>query len=92
MFRESADLRRDVSDYTGMARALALAGEAADRTGRAAEAADLYFRAGRSAEAEDHLEDARRWLTTAVRLGRAADRPDLVAQARELLRRVNTRS
>ena len=40
-----ADYRRDALDYRGMARALALAGGAAESAGRDAEAADLYLRA-----------------------------------------------
>jgi hypothetical protein len=67
-FRESADLRREAEDCIGMARALALAGEAAKSLGRAAEAADLFFRAGRSAQLEGDQAEARRWLDTAARL------------------------
>jgi hypothetical protein len=60
----AADLRRDQLDYRGMARALALA---AQFTPTAAEAADLYLRAGRSAAAQGDTGDARTWL------GRARD-------------------
>ena len=84
-FRESADLRREVEDYTGMARALAFAGEAAKSTGRAAEAADLYFRAGRSAELEGNRADARRWLDSAARLAAKTGQAEILSQARERL-------
>jgi tetratricopeptide (TPR) repeat protein len=84
-FRESADLRREVEDYIGMARALALAGEAAQSTGRVAEAADLYFRAGRSAELEGNQADARRWLESAARLAATTGQAEILSQARERL-------
>jgi tetratricopeptide (TPR) repeat protein len=88
-FRESADLRRDVEDYIGMARALALAGEAAKATGRAAEAADLYFRAGRSAELEANRADARRWLDSAAQLAAKTGQAEILSQAKERLERLN---
>jgi hypothetical protein len=88
-FREGADLRRDVEDYVGMARALALAGEAAKSAGRAAEAADLYFRAGRSAELEGNRADARRWLEAAARLAATTGQAEILSQARERLERLN---
>ena len=46
---QAADQRRLALDYRGMARALSLAGEAVLRQGRAADAAVLFLRAGRSA-------------------------------------------
>jgi tetratricopeptide (TPR) repeat protein len=67
-FRDSARLRRSIGDYRGMAQALAFAGEAAEASGRDAEAADLYFRAGRSAEVEGQFAEARRWLADAARI------------------------
>jgi tetratricopeptide (TPR) repeat protein len=88
-FRESADLRREVEDYTGMARALASAGEAAKSTGRAAEAADLYFRAGRSAELEGNQAEARRWLDSAARLAATTGQAEILSQAKERLERLN---
>ena len=87
--RESADIRRDVLDYVGMARALALAGAAAEAAGRLAEAADLYLRAGRSAGAGGDPADARRWLEAAARLAAAADEAEILAQARERLDRLD---
>jgi tetratricopeptide (TPR) repeat protein len=67
-FRDAADLRRDLRDYPGMARALAFAGDTAERSGRHAEAADLYLRAGRSAQQEGWKTYARQWLEGASRL------------------------
>jgi tetratricopeptide (TPR) repeat protein len=84
-FRESADLRRDAKDYFGMARVLALAGEAADRTGLSADAADLYFRAGRSAEVERDLVNARRWLGDAARLAETTGQAAILAEANDRL-------
>jgi tetratricopeptide (TPR) repeat protein len=88
-FRQSADLRREVEDYIGMARALALAGEVARSTGRPAEAADLYFRAGRSAELEGNHADARRWLDSAARLAATSGQAEILSQAKERLERLN---
>ena len=83
--RESADLRRDVEDYLGMARVLALGGEAAERAGLRADAADLFFRAGRSAEVERDFVNARRWLGTAARLAETTGQDAILAEANERL-------
>jgi tetratricopeptide (TPR) repeat protein len=88
-FRESVDLRRDVEDYVGMARALALAGEAAQSTGRVTEAADLYFRAGRSAGLQGNRADARRWLESAARLAAKTEQAEILSQAEERLEGLN---
>jgi len=77
----AANLRRDALDYSGMARVLALAAEAAQGSGNAAEAADLYLRAGRSAAVQGANADARKWLGEAARLGS----PDIAADARARL-------
>ena len=75
-------LRRETLDYRGVARALAVGGDAANRAGDPKAAADLYWRAGRSAAAQDDVEVARLWLRQAADLA-----PDLpVGQAaKELL-------
>ena len=83
--RDSADLRRDAEDYLGMARVLALAGAAAERAGLAADAADLYFRAGRSAEVERDLANARLWLGAAARLAETTGQAAILAEANERL-------
>jgi len=80
-FLAAADLRRELLDYAGMARVLALAAETAAAAGQATEAADLYLRAGRSAAIQGAKADARRWLTEAERLGG----PDIAADARARL-------
>lgn len=77
----AANLRRDALDYAGMARVLVLTAEAAQAGGDAAEAADLYLRAGRSAAAQGANADARKWLGEAARLGS----PDIAADARARL-------
>jgi tetratricopeptide (TPR) repeat protein len=84
-FRDSADLRRDAEDYLGMARVLALAGSAAERAGLAADAADLYFRAGRSAEVERDVANARLWLGAAARLAETTGQAAILAEANERL-------
>jgi len=77
----AADRRRDALDYRGMARALALAAEAAQAEGREREAADLYLRAGRSAQLGDDKAEAGRWLGAARDLAQRNDVPDVAAEA-----------
>ena len=69
----AADLRRQVRDYRGMARNLALAAEAAQQAGSIATAASLYFRAGRSAAAQGDRQAARRWLRRALSLAQDSE-------------------
>ncbi|MCL2429221.1 MAG: hypothetical protein FWD12_08320 [Alphaproteobacteria bacterium] len=78
----AADLRREVHDYRGMARALALAGEAAQQRGSMATASSLYLQAGRSAAAQGDRAAARQWLHHALSLSRD---PELRAQAQHAL-------
>ena len=70
-------LRQEALDYRGVARALALQGEAALRLGRPAAAADLFLRAGRSALAQGDAASGRPWLERA----RAQGADPAVAQA-----------
>lgn len=65
---QAADLRRVALDYRGMARALALAADAARLAGDRPAAADLFLRAGRSAAAQNDPETARAWLQQAIDL------------------------
>jgi hypothetical protein len=65
----AADLRREVLDYRGMARALAVAADAEARAGHAKLAADFYMRAGQSAAAQGDANTARSWLQRATELG-----------------------
>ncbi|HXZ00732.1 MAG TPA: hypothetical protein VEI03_12075 [Stellaceae bacterium] len=82
----AARLRQDTLDYRGLARALAIEGEAALGAEDGAEAADLFLRAGRSALAQDDREAARRWLERAISL-----RPQgaVAEAATELLGRID---
>lgn len=66
----TADLRRNLFDYRGLARALSVAADAAERGGDTAGAADLYLRAGRSAAAQHDPVQARPWLEQALHLAR----------------------
>jgi tetratricopeptide (TPR) repeat protein len=61
-------LRRETLDYRGLARVLAVGGEAASRGGDPKAAADLFWRAGRSAAAQHDVETARLWLRQAADL------------------------
>ncbi len=69
----AADLRRQVRDYRGMARALALAGEAAQQAGSTATASSLYLEAGRSAAAQGDRQSARQWLHRALSLAQDSE-------------------
>lgn len=84
----AAALRQDARNYPGMARALALAAEAATREGGAAEAADLWLRAGRSAAADGDARSAARWLDQAARAARQAGAVDVLAAATAERRRI----
>ncbi len=79
---DSAATRREALDYRGLARALALAAEAAERGGDRAAAADLYLRAGRGAAARAEQAEARAWLARAEALARETRQPELAAAAR----------
>jgi hypothetical protein len=70
---EAARIRQESLDYRGMARALAIAAMAAERSGDREPAADLYLRAGRSAAAQSDADAARPWLEKALSLTRDAD-------------------
>jgi hypothetical protein len=59
---QAANIRQEALDYRGMARALAVAGLAAERAGDKETAADLYLRAGRSAAAQGDADTAKPWL------------------------------
>ncbi len=64
----AAALRQKALDYRGMARALALGGEAARLGGDAATASDLFLRAGSSAAAQGDKTSARQWLQESASL------------------------
>ena len=84
-FGQAAALRRELRDYVGMARVLAAAGASAERTGDDAGAADYYYRAGRSAAAQDDADNARSWLATARKLAARGGQPRIAADAGQLL-------
>lgn len=65
---QAAGIRQEGLDYRGMARALAVAAQAAERSGDREGAADLYLRAGRSAAAQSDADTARPWLERALSL------------------------
>ena len=65
---QAAGMRQEAFDYRGMARALAVAGLAAEQAGERELAADLYLRAGRSAAAQSDAGTARPWLERALSL------------------------
>jgi tetratricopeptide (TPR) repeat protein len=88
-FTATAELRREVGDYTGMARALAFAGEATIAAGRPADAADFFLRAGRGVAHRKDKADAERWLRKAADLAERHDRPDISDAAREQLSRLS---
>jgi hypothetical protein len=69
-----------------MARVLALAGAAAEAAGQTPEAADLYFRAGRSAEVEGHSAAARRWLGASARLAKSTGQTEILSEANDRLK------
>ena len=82
----AAELRQITLDYRGLARALAIEGAAAERTGNKITAADLFLRAGRSAAAQGDKGSARAWLRRATYL--AAGQP-VGRAAADLLRGLN---
>jgi tetratricopeptide (TPR) repeat protein len=79
-FEQSATQRQQALDYRGMARALSLAGDAALRSGRTPDAADLYFRAGRSALLQGDDTTARPLLKQAEDLARQTSQPAIVEE------------
>ena len=80
-FLTVADARRTALDYPGMTRALAAAGAAAEALGSSSEAADLWLRAGRSAQLGGQTSEARIWLTRARDLAGQAGATDITAEA-----------
>ena len=79
---QAADLRRNQFDYRGLARALSVAADAAEKAGDPAGAADLYLRAGRSAAAQHDPDLAKPWLARAQQLSQD---PAIRAAAQEAL-------
>jgi hypothetical protein len=82
-FMADEALRRAGGDEPGVARALALAAEATEMSGRKTLAADLWFRSGRSAAQEGDAQAATR-LRRAETLARQTGQPALANEARRL--------
>lgn len=80
-FVSAADARRTMLDYPGMARALAHAAAAAEAQGRGGDAADLYLRAGRTAQINGQTIDARVWLGRARHIAGGVGAADIGAEA-----------
>ena len=86
LFEQSATNRQQALDYRGMARALSLAGDAALRSGRAADAADLFLRAGRSALLQGDTATATPLLKRAEDLGKQTGQTGIVEEVTRLRR------
>ncbi|HET6223611.1 MAG TPA: hypothetical protein VFE11_15665 [Dongiaceae bacterium] len=84
LFEQSATNRQQALDYRGMARALSLAGDAALRSGRAADAADLFLRAGRSALLQGDTATAAPLLKRAEDLGKQTGQVGIVEEVTRL--------
>jgi hypothetical protein len=84
LFEQSATNRQQALDYRGMARALSLAGDAALRSGRAADAADLFLRAGRSALLQGDTATATPLLKRAEDLGKQTGQTGIVNEVARL--------
>lgn len=86
LFEQSAANRQQALDYRGMARVLSLAGDAALRSGRAADAADFFLRAGRSALLQGDTAMATPQLKRAEDLGKQTGQTGIVDEVTRLRR------
>jgi len=89
-FDQAARLRRETGDYSGMVRALALAGETHERTGDGSRAASAYLQAGRSLLQQGATGRARTLLTRALELAEAAHDTETAREARHHLTRLRS--
>jgi tetratricopeptide (TPR) repeat protein len=83
-FEQAATDRQQALDYRGMARALSLAGDSALRSNQAAQAADLFLRAGRSALLQGDTATAMPLLKQAEDLARQTAQPSIVEEVARL--------
>lgn len=86
LLEKSATNRQQALDYRGMARALALAGEASLRLGNTAEAAVFYLRAGRTSMLQGDAAAATPALRRADELARQTSQTDIVDEIARLWR------
>lgn len=86
LLEQAATNRQQALDYRGMARALAMAGDAALRSNNAAQAADLMLRAGRSALLQGDNATALPLLKRAEELARQTAQPGIVEEVARLRR------
>lgn len=77
-FEQATANRQQALDYRGMARALALAGDASLRLNRIREAANFLLRAGRSALLQGDVAAAQDWLKQADDLAARSGQTDMV--------------
>jgi hypothetical protein len=84
LFEQSAANRRQALDYRGMARALSFAGDSALRSNRAADAADLFLRAGRSSLLQGDTATAMPLLKQAEDLARQTAQASIVEEVARL--------
>ena len=89
MLEQSAANRQQALDYRGMARALALAGDASLRIGRTADAASFFLRAGRSALLQGDTAMANPLLGRAAELGRQTGQTAIVDEVTRLRRQAS---
>jgi tetratricopeptide (TPR) repeat protein len=87
-FDTAAELRRMSLDYSSMARALAKAGEAAERNGSQQVAAVYYLHAGRSALQLGQRQEAVDWLKRAQLLARQTGDAHTLQEVRSRLDRL----
>jgi tetratricopeptide (TPR) repeat protein len=87
-FENAAELRRVSLEYLSMVRALAKAGEAAERSGRQHVAAVFYLRAGRSAFQLRQRHEASEWLQRAQLLARQTGDAQTLQEVRDQLTRL----
>ena len=92
LFEQSAANRQQALDYRGMARALSFAGDSALRSNRAADAADLFLRAGRSALLQGDTATALPLLKQAEDLARQTAQASIVEEVARLRKTAAERS
>jgi tetratricopeptide (TPR) repeat protein len=84
LFEQAATNRQQALDYRGMARALSFAGDSAVRANRAADAADLFLRAGRSSLLQGDTATALPLLKQAEDLARQTAQASIVEEVARL--------